>query len=917
MKRAIRSIFLVPFLCSTQWGHAKEVGPPDKLHLYVELTDGSSLYGTTSLTKVGVRTTYLEGEFPLSEVRKIEREGNGGPLVFSMSNGDQLRGTLLQGGFPLKSLLGDLAIPGKHVRRIGVLPDGTSSIPRVGLVAYYPADGNAQDASGNGYHGVNKGCTWTADRHGKPKGAFLFDGRRGFIHVGDRAELDSDEAFTVSAWIRPGAYRTRSHGSAGIARKWFSSPWGGQPGHGDYMLILGTDGRVALHVCNSDQGYVSDSLTSESAVPKNAWSHVAGTFDRGTMRIYVNGQLKGEKTSTKVKFTTRKEYGHDDVTIGGLWDHAGTFHGAIDEVRIYNRALHRGEIKRLATTNLTSRAGERPERELSRQWLLGAGFAVPMEAKDKHANPVRQGNDEKTGLPLEIRHQETGMHLVFIPDGAFLMGATGNGGQYTSRERPQHVVRITEPFYMGKYEVTTGEFARFAEDANYTTEAERRGQGHLRIGERWVWTAGANWKNPNFPQTAAHPVVLVSWNDAQEFVKWLSEGVRSSPPQGARGEARGKPAEADYYKLALPTEAQWEYTCRAGTETPQYFDPDPSPEEFDRHVWSVLNSGERTNPVGKKRPNAWGLYDMLGNATEWTANWYGQYPPGAQTDPTGPPRGADRVVRGGNWLCKNELLRATLRGIEKPRYCGSHLGFRVALAVPELDGLALWLKADAGVVRDAEGGVSKWEDLSGHANHARQSSSSKRPRRAREADNARPALAFDGTDDQLDVPHSDTLNLTREFTAAAWVKLARADTCTHPVIMGKYTWVGGQRNWDFLYTQKGDLIVLRLWPAGAGRAEQAEAVTSETRVKPDRWYHVAAVFSPGRVALYLDGVLESERAIPEFSLKSFPSVPVQIGWVNCGSGREYLKGAIDDIRIYSRALTGLEIAVLVKARPKE
>ena len=910
----------IPFtLCAALLIHAlvraepAQKEAPEERHLFVELIDGSSFYGTTSLTKVRVKTAYLEGEVPLAEAQKIEREGNGGPLVFSMSNGDQLRGTPLHGSFPLKSLLGDLTIPGKHIQRVEVLPDGTSLMPRAGLVAYYPADGDAQDASGNGHHGVNKGCTWTADRFGEPKGAFFFDGRRRFIRIEDSPKLDTDEAFTVSAWIRPRAYVDAAGRASSIANKWYNRPSRGRPGKGDYVVSLAGDGRLSFMVADTDEGFVTDAIASKSAVPKSVWSHVAATFDQGVMRVYINGHLKGSKVSEKVKVTSREEYTHDCVTVSGLWDGDVSFQGAIDEVRIYNRALHRGEIRRLAAANLTSRVYERPVRKLSLQWLLASGFEIPKEAKDKHGNPIRQGNDEKTGLPLEIRHRETGMQLVFIPDGAFLMGAAASGGQYTSREVPQHLVRITRPFYLGKYEVTTGEFAQFAEDTNYAGEAERRGRGHTRIDERWTWTAGANWKNPCFPQTAAHPVVLVSWNDAQEFVEWLSAQARSSPLQGARRE----PAEAGYYKLSLPTEAQWEYACRAGTDTPQYFGADPSLAEFDDHVWSVVSSGKRTNPVGKKKPNPWGLYDVLGNATELTADWYGQYPSGAQTDPVGPSGGADRVVRGGNWLCPNELLRATLRGIEKPRYCSTHLGFRVAMAIPELDGLALWLRADSGVAKDAEGGVSKWEDLSGHGNHACQSNGAKRPRWAKEPDKGRPALAFDGANDQLDIPHSDTLNLTREFTAAAWVKLDRSDTCTHPVIMGKYTWVGGQRNWDFLYTQKGDQIVLRLWPAGARGAEQAEAVTTETRVEPGRWYHTAAVFGPGRAALYLDGILESERAIPEFSLKSFPGVPVQIGWVNCGNEREYLKGAIDDIRIYSRALAGQEIAALAKARPQE
>jgi len=892
---------------------AEEAGrdEPQRTHLLVELTDGSSFYGTTSLTKIGVKTAYLEGEVPLAQVREVERDRNGESLVFSMSNGDQLRGALLQGSFPLKSLLGELTIPGKHVQRIEILPDGASAIPRAGLVAYYPADGDTQDASGNGHHGVNKGCSWTAGRFGDPKGAFLFDGRRRLVRIEDSPKLDTDEAFAVSAWIRPRAYVDAAGRASGILYKWYSCPWQGQPGKGDYGVFLGGDGRLCFQVANTDKEFISDAVASESAIPTNVWSHVAATFDQGAMKLYINGHLARSKVSERVKVTSREEYTHDCVTFGGLWDGDSSFNGAIDEVRIYNRALYRGEIRRLASTKLTSRAWERPERELSLRWLLAAGFEIPKEAKDKHGNAIRQGSDEKTRLPLEIRHQKTGMHLVFIPDGAFLMGSDEGGERrYAHRERPQHVVRITRPFYMGKYEVTTGEFAQFVEDTDYTTEAERRGQGHTWNGKGWTWTAGANWKNPNFPQTANHPVVLVSWNDAQNFAKWLN-----TPTPFDRAQ-RGPPhSHAPTPPLfSLPTEAQWEYAHRAGTNTRFYFGAQPTLDEIKQHLWLRANSDGGTHAVGQKKPNPWGLYDIMGNTAEWLQDWYGSYPAAPQIDPKGPLRGADRVVRGGNWLCAPQGLRVTLRGIEKPDYCSTNRGFRVALAVPELDGLALWLRADTGVVKDAEGGVSKWEDLSGRANHAYQSNGTKRPHWAKEPDVGRQALIFDGTNDQMDISHSDSLNLTKAISVAAWVKPEQSDRCIHPEIIGKYTWVRGQRTWNCVYDQKVGKFGFSIWgPNGRPQAW----VHSETPIAFNSWQHFVGVFQPRRIAIYVDGRLETEREISVTSLASFPNVPVQIGWVRGGSEREFLKGAIDDIRIYGRALAGQEIAVLAEDRPKE
>jgi formylglycine-generating enzyme required for sulfatase activity len=187
------------------------------------------------------------------------------------------------------------------------------------------------------------------------------------------------------------------------------------------------------------------------------------------------------------------------------------------------------------------------------------------------------------------------MKMVLIRPGKFMMG---EGTE--PPHGPQHEVTLSKPFYMGVTEVTQAQY------------------------EAVMGT------NPSAFKGATNPVETVSWNDATEFCKRLSEKTRQA--------------------VRLPTEAEWEYACRAGTQTAFSFGD--SDAALDDYAWWAKNSGGTTHPVGQKKPNAWGLYDMHGNVYEWCADWYGDYPQGSVTDPSGSATGAygARVLRGGSWL---------------------------------------------------------------------------------------------------------------------------------------------------------------------------------------------------------------------------------------------------------------------------
>ena len=189
-------------------------------------------------------------------------------------------------------------------------------------------------------------------------------------------------------------------------------------------------------------------------------------------------------------------------------------------------------------------------------------------------------------------------------------------------EYPQHRVRITKPFYLGTYHVTRGQFRQFVADTGYKTDAEK-GEEPGAFGwdpdkKEFDFNEKYSWRNVGFEQTDEHPVVNVSWNDAKAFCEWLSK------------------KENQTYRL--PTEAEWEYACRAGTTTRYSSGDDPetlakvgnvadatAKAKFPDWTWTIKASDGYvfTSPVGSFQPNANGLYDMHGNAWQWCADWYG------------------------------------------------------------------------------------------------------------------------------------------------------------------------------------------------------------------------------------------------------------------------------------------------------
>jgi formylglycine-generating enzyme required for sulfatase activity len=233
--------------------------------------------------------------------------------------------------------------------------------------------------------------------------------------------------------------------------------------------------------------------------------------------------------------------------------------------------------------------------------------------------------------------------LVWINPGTYTLGSPINEDDRSGDEGPQTTVTIPKGFWMGKYEVTQVDF---------------------------LSVMGIN--PSSFSDDLNRPVESVSWNDATNYCVKLTEQERRA------GRLRSG------YVYRLPTEGEWEYAARAGTDTRFSYGDDPGYTRLDSYVWSGANSDETTHPVGTKLPNPWGLYDMLGNVWEWCSDWYeGSYPGGSVSDPRGPHSGSGRVIRGGSWKGLSRFCRSASRSSGDPLIPGSNVGFRVVLAVAQ------------------------------------------------------------------------------------------------------------------------------------------------------------------------------------------------------------------------------------------
>jgi formylglycine-generating enzyme required for sulfatase activity len=259
--------------------------------------------------------------------------------------------------------------------------------------------------------------------------------------------------------------------------------------------------------------------------------------------------------------------------------------------------------------------------------------------------------------PVKEITNSIGMKLVRINPGTFTMGSTKD-----EDEKPEHEVEITKAFYMGVYTVTQAEFKKvMGYNPSYFSQ-DGEGKTGVTYG---VKPAGGKAKVP--ADTSKFPVENVSWEEAKEFCEKLTKEEKSK-----RREYR------------LPTEAEWEFACRAGTRTKYHSGEDE--DDLKKVAWYTANSDSRTHQVGTKDANAWGLHDMHGNVWQWCADCYAKdyYRKSGKEDPKGPESGTSRVLRGGSWFIDDDArkCRSASREFSDPGIRDHVNGFRVACAAP-------------------------------------------------------------------------------------------------------------------------------------------------------------------------------------------------------------------------------------------
>lgn len=275
---------------------------------------------------------------------------------------------------------------------------------------------------------------------------------------------------------------------------------------------------------------------------------------------------------------------------------------------------------------------------------------IPKEEREEESEYEYEDEDREDSENIEFPIEEFLSLMVNCQAGSFLMGSPRENKELFTKniakdiEEYQHKVVLTQPFKISKYLITQNQFKSIM-----------------------------GFNPSKFKENGLNPVECVNWKEAREFCEKLTAKYSDYIPKG--------------YKFDLPTEAQWEYACRAGTQTPLNNGKHIITEKFldanlNEIAWYVKNTGS-PKPVGQKRPNRWGIYDMLGNVWEWCLDWYAPYQRSGNIDPSGPEYGTHRIMRGGSWLSGAWYCRSAYRSYNGPAYRVNNLGFRIVLIKPK------------------------------------------------------------------------------------------------------------------------------------------------------------------------------------------------------------------------------------------
>ncbi len=548
------------------------------------------------------------------------------------------------------------------------------------LIAHYPLDGNTNDESGNGNNGIGYNISYTKGVTGDDNGACYFGGvdNPGYIKVPNSESLKLTDGFTFSCYFKPMGWKGKNmsstvvdYGSHCIFAKSGNTT-------GPTLLFKGSaDGLRTWSEASGTQNQWAN-IDSEDLLPNgnylNKWVHVAITYSKSKKqaRLYVNGILIKQKyVTTDIDFT---QMNGKDLYLGQFLGSSmmNPMNGALDEVRIYNRYMGPTEIYnlsvqfkkdprvRLSATEVVMNVGDVVKVDIINgggNYSVGSTPAVvdfQLSGESIILTGMGEGATNVTFIDLESdtyillpvtvnkavkNYTVNGVTFTMIPvpGGTFTMGATEEQGtDATANEKPAHEVTLSN-YLIGQTEVTQA-----------------------------LWLAVMGTNPSNFTGDLSRPVELVSWEDCQQFITRLN---------ALTGES-----------FRLPTEAEWEYAARGDGVSVHY--KYAGGNNISEVAWwgcgydedsPLGNSAFTTHPVGLKKPNELGLYDMSGNVYEWCYDWYASYSSAAQTNPTGPASGTNRVTRGGGWGYGDVNCRVSHRMSSSPTYRHPCQGLRLAL----------------------------------------------------------------------------------------------------------------------------------------------------------------------------------------------------------------------------------------------
>ncbi|MGB6222119.1 formylglycine-generating enzyme family protein [Haloferula sp.] len=309
--------------------------------------------------------------------------------------------------------------------------------------------------------------------------------------------------------------------------------------------------------------------------------------------------------------------------------------------------------------------------------LTHAALVSPFGAEEISAERSTLKSERNLSTSIE---SPTSSKFLLIPAGTFMMGSTPEKLEIAAREKPEwwdeaatksqlapeqptHPVTISQPFYISETLVTIDDYKQFVEATGYKTLPERDGKGGMYYQNGTHQAPEFLWHkpHPDHKFTGKAPVTQVSYEDAIAYCKWLSDEGKAT--------------------YRLPTEAEWEYAARAGTDSVWFFGDDPA--DFDKFV----HRGKFPSDVAQKSPNAFGLYDVHGNVWEWCSDWFSPnlFTVDPRTDPVGPDEGNKRVRRGGTYATGPTQSRSAFRKGSPSEYRGLHVGFRVVREIPSAE----------------------------------------------------------------------------------------------------------------------------------------------------------------------------------------------------------------------------------------